>query len=126
MSLPNLLLSLNINNIDLVDYFINNVSNNLFINNGIITRTLTLTTTNGIDTCLGTVIFNNVTYSKLENQSFTNALVSDTTFITNLSFFLSTFSIPLLSTTIIINGTNYICKSYITISGKPYYVLNLV
>ena len=116
-----LFLSMNSSNIDLIDYLINSLSY-VSYNNSSVTKTLTLST-NETPICLGTIVVNNnTTYSKQENQCYQCGIVTDTDLINTLNF-LSNYAITIGVINIIIDGDNYQCNSYISISGKPYYIL---
>ena len=125
-SIP-LLLTNNINNYDLIDYFVNNATMPLGIRPAeIVDRTLILSTVDGLEKCKGVVITEGVTYTKEETRNYTSALVSDQTFISNLSYFINMFRIDIPLTTVSVDGTNYQCNSYISLSGKLYYILTSV
>jgi hypothetical protein len=125
-SIP-LLLTNNINNYDLIDYFVNNATMPLGIRpDEIVDRTLILSTVDGLEKCKGVVITEGVTYTKEETRNYTSALVSDQTFITNLTYFINMFRIDIPLTTVSVDGTNYQCNSYISLSGKLYYILTSV
>jgi hypothetical protein len=52
-----------------------------------------------------------------------SAIVTDQTFINNLTYFINMFSVYIDLTTVNIEGTSYVCNSYISLSGKKYYIL---
>jgi len=125
-SIP-LLLTNNINNYDLIDYFVNNVTMPFGIRpDETVDRTLILSTVDGLEKCKGVVVREGVTYTKEETRNYTSSLVSDQTFITNLTYFINMFRIDIPLTTVSVDGTNYQCNSYISLSGKPYYILTSV
>jgi hypothetical protein len=125
-SIP-LLLTNNINNYDLIDYFVNNVTMPFGIRpDETVDRTLILSTVDGLEKCKGVVVREGVTYTKEETRNYTSALVSDQTFISNLTYFINMFRIDIPLTTVSVDGTNYQCNSYISLSGKPYYILTSV
>jgi hypothetical protein len=112
---------MNSSNIDLIDYLINSLSYVSYSNSSV-TKTLTLSTNGNGSNCLGTIVVNNTTYSKQENQCYSCGIVTDTDLINTLNF-LSNYAITIGVINIIIDGDNYQCNSYLTISGKPYYIL---
>jgi hypothetical protein len=124
MSSISLLLTNNINNIDLIDYFVNNVTMPYpTFPDQQVSRTLNLFTENGFDKCKGVVVRNETTFTKEETRDYKSAMVTDQTFINNLTYFINMFSVYIDLTTVNIEGTNYVCNSYISLSGKKYYIL---
>jgi hypothetical protein len=127
MSSISLLLTNNINNIDLIDYFVNNVTMPMpTFPDQQISRTLELYSDNSLDKCKGIVVRDNTTYTKEETRDYKSAIVTDQTFINNLTYFINMFSVYIDLTTVNIEGTNYVCTSYISLSGKKYYILTSV
>ena len=115
-------LTINSCNIDLLDYFITSLSYPATINTSIV-RTMTLNKIDGIDTCLGSVLIGNITeYIKKENQCFECSIVTHETLINHLNYFNSN-SISIPTTNIIIENESYQCNSYLSINGRPYYIL---
>jgi hypothetical protein len=124
MSSISLLLTNNINNIDLIDYFVNNVTMPMpTFPDQQISRTLELYSDNSLDKCKGIVVRDNTTYTKEETRDYKSAIVTDQTFINNLTYFINMFSVYIQLTNVNIEGTNYVCNSYISLSGKKYYIL---
>ena len=114
-------LTINSCNIDLLDYFITSLSYPEVITT--IVRTLSLKKIDGVDTCLGSVLIGNTTeYIKKENQCFECSIVTDETLINHLDYFnASAITIP--TTNIISENESYQCNSYLSINGRPYYIL---
>jgi hypothetical protein len=124
MSSISLLLTNNINNIDLIDYFVNNVTMPMPTFPGQqVDRTLLLYKDNQFDKCKGVVVREGTTYTKEETREYASAIVTDQTFINNLTYFINMFSVYIDLTTVNIEGTSYVCNSYISLSGKKYYIL---
>jgi hypothetical protein len=123
MSSP-IFLTTNSSNIDLIDYFLNSISY-VLPSDGIVYRKLALTSMNDTELCYGSVTVGNTIYTKQESQCFECAIVSDSTLITHLEYLVSK-ALATSATTVFINGTSYNCNTLITVSGKPYYILNIV
>jgi hypothetical protein len=126
MSSP-IFLTTNSSNIDLIDYFLNSISY-VLPSDGIVYRKLALTSMNDTELCYGSVTVGNTIYTKQESQCFSCAIVNvsvDPVLISYLEYLIPK-ALATSATTVFINGTSYNCNTLITISGKPYYILNIV
>jgi len=119
-----LLLS-NASGIDLIDYFINSFQIFEVMNNqNKIDRTLTLELVNDLQTCRGTVIVNDTTtYVKAEQRNYSLSIVSDQTFINNLTYFINLFRVTIPKVIVNYQGTIYVCTSSITMNSAKFYIL---
>jgi hypothetical protein len=117
-----LLLSRNSSNLDLVDSFLNSITN-YYDDNTPITRVLDLTTNNGVETVKGTVTINDTVFTKTNATNYSSAVVNDQTFINNLSVFISSFQLNIVPLTVNLDGNTYYCNSYITLGPKRFYIL---
>jgi hypothetical protein len=120
-----LLLSRNANNVDLIDYFINNNGDRFSMHdpNASITRTLILNKPDNIETGKGIVVNNTTEYVKTERMNYSSAVISDQTFINNLSYFINMYQLNIRPVTIELESVSYYCSTYITVGNNIFYIL---
>ena len=115
-------ISNNSSNIDLIDYFLHSIS---YVSSSNITKSLTFTKINNEDNCLGQIIIDDkTTYTKSENLCYTCCIITDQSLIDILNIF-SSNAIPMSNIYVSIEGVNYYCNSFISISNKNYYILKI-
>jgi len=116
------LLKLNNNNIDLVDFYVYNIGNHHYGDN--VVRNLYLSTENSIEKVKGVVTYDGIVYTKEENRNYTSAIISDSTFINNLLYFINLYGMTLdRRLHVHLNGQEYKVQTWITISNERFYIL---
>jgi hypothetical protein len=122
MSYP-FLLQNNSQNIDLIDFYINNNGPRFGVQQPQ-QKTLELTVQNSIEKIKGIVLSEGILYTKEEARNFSSAIVSDATFINNLIFFINLFAEQLESPVQVnYNSVNYVVKKSINVGNKRFYIL---
>lgn len=117
------LLKHNSDNIDLVDYFFENLSNFNF-SQQTPQKKLYLSNTSGVENIKGVFIRENVTLTKEEKRNYSTALVNDATFIANLQYFINLYGVNLEnSIEIHINDQQFTAQKYIVLAYQKFYIL---
>lgn len=121
----------NENNIDLIDFYIDEISRSIYESN--VTRKLFLTTENSTQKIKGTITYQlsgpNDTFietilTKEQNRNYTSAIINDSTFVNRMNDLWDLYSVDLNPIVLLnINGEEYQIKKHITISNRRYYLI---
>jgi hypothetical protein len=122
------------NDLDLIDFFIEDINKIIFVgNNQIIIRKLYLTTENSVKKIKGYISYQNLDLSgtivetihtKEQNRSYSEALITDQIFVGKMDFLWDSYSINLSrSVTLNLEGQEYLINKYVMISNKKIYLI---
>lgn len=122
-----IILTNNINNINLVDYLINNIKRYGFSEENIVSLTINLETIDGTQRATSTLIYNNngntETITKTLNINYETAIKTDTEFNNHILYLLGLYPNSIYPITINYNGVPYICDKVIAINRIPFFAL---
>jgi hypothetical protein len=117
------LLKSNSQNIDLVDYYVDNLSQ-LNYSQEAPQKKLQLSVTNGNETIKGFFIRDGVTLCKEETKNYSSALISDATFINNLQYFINMYGVNLEHPVqVFLNEQELTVSRYIYMAAQRFYIL---
>jgi hypothetical protein len=118
----------NNNNINLVDYLINDLRSSTYIREeNYVSANMTLLTVNGVQQGSGEFKYNSdnrvVTLTKQVDVNYESAIITDTDVINHLLYLYNMFPNYVYLMNINYNGVTYTCNQFININGQNFYFL---